>query len=586
MAESVAEDWNKLFRSDILGTEDFVPVGDDVEDPMSARPEIMAGATQDPGATAEPQAAPASQATTPEASASPGQRARWHIDPVITGSAAHRADGAEQEQRGRGLAFAVVIAAAVMDLLDSTITQVAAPDIRRQLGGSYAVIEWVTAAYALAMAAGLLTGGRLGDLFGRRRMLLTGMAGFVAASALCAAAGNAGELIAARAAQGALGAIMLPQVFGLIRDLFEEHEMGRAFGVYGPVMGLSAMLGPIASGGLIGADVLGSGWRMIFLVNVPVGLAALVLGARLLPAGAASVDGSGRGSGREAGRASRRGRLDLPGAVLAGAAMFGLVFPLAQGHALGWPAWLFGMLAASVLVLACFAAYQVRRQRAGRTPLVEPSIFGHRSYRAGIAFSVVFVGSMGGIVMIFNVFLQNGLGFTPWHSALTTAPWAAGAFVGSAVGGIAMTKLGRRVLHAGLVVEAAGLLAIYAVLRGAGTGVGTVGLLAPMVVGGIGMGMVFVPLFDIVMAGVRPREMGSASGVLQTVNSLGMSLGIAGIGAIFFALAGGHGRHVPVYLGAAEWTALATVGLLACSFAVAFGLPRRARDVGALAGQQ
>jgi MFS family permease len=356
-------------------------------------------------------------------------------------------------------------------------------------------------------------------------------------------------------------------VFGLIRDLFQAHEMGRAFGVYGPVMGLSAMLGPIASGGLIGADVFGLGWRMIFLVNVPVGLAALVLGARLLPAGAAP-------------RVSRRGQLDLPGAALAAAGMFGLVFPLAQGHALGWPAWLVAMLAASVLVLACFAVYQVRRQRAGRTPLVEPSIFGHRSYRAGIVFSIVFVGSLGGIVMIFNVFLQNGLGFTPWHSALTTAPWAAGAFVGSAIGGMTMAKLGRRVLQAGLVVEAAGLLGVYAVLRGAGAGTGTVDLLAPMVVGGIGMGMVFVPLFDIVMAGVRPQEMGSASGVLQTVNSLGMSLGIAGIGAIFFALAGGHGGHVPVYLGAAQWTALATVGLLACSFVVAFGLPRRARATG------
>jgi EmrB/QacA subfamily drug resistance transporter len=490
--------------------------------------------------------------------------------------------GTEQaERRGRWVAFAVVITAAAMDLLDSTITQVAAPDIRRQLGGSYAVIEWVTAAYALAMAVGLLTGGRLGDLFGRRRMLLTGMAGFVAASALCAAAGSAGELIAARAAQGALGAIMLPQVFGLIRDLFEAHEMGRAFGVYGPVMGLSAMLGPIASGGLIGADVFGAGWRMIFLVNVPVGLAALVLGARVLPAGSPALAGTAAGGGRRGSwHGSGRRRLDLLGAVLAGAAMFGLVFPLVQGHALGWPAWLFGMLAASVLALAGFAAYQVRRQRAGRTPLVEPSIFGHRAYRAGVLFSIVFVGSMGGIVMIFNVFLQNGLGFTPWHSALTTAPWAAGAFVGSAVGGIAMTKLGRRVLHAGLVVEAAGLLAIYAVLRGAGAGVGTVDLLAPMVVGGIGMGMVFVPLFDIVLAGVRPQEMGSASGVLQTVNSLGMSLGIAGIGAVFFALAGGHGRHVPVYLGAAQWTALATVGLLACSFVLAFGLPRRARETG------
>ena len=464
---------------------------------------------------------------------------------------------------GRWLAFGVVITAAVMDLLDSTIAQVAAPTIRRELGGSYAVIEWVTAAYTLAMAVGLLTGGRLGDIYGRRRVLLAGMSGFVLASAACAAAGSAGELIAARAAQGLLGAIMLPQVFGLIRDLFAEHEMGKAFGVYGPVMGLSAMLGPIASGGLISANVFGIGWRLIFLVNVPVGLTALVLGARLLPAGVTA--------------GARRGRLDLPGAVLAGVAMFGLVFPLAQGHELGWPGWLFGMLAAAVLLLAGFGWYQVRRQRTGRDPLVEPSVFRHGPYRAGIVFSVVFTGSLGGIVMIFNVFLQNGLGFTPWHSAVTTAPWAAGAFVGSAVGGMTMPRLGRKVLHAGLVVEAAGLLGLCAVLHAAGASVSTADLVGPMVIGGIGMGMVFVPLFDIVMAGVRPTEMGSASGVLQTVNSLGMSLGIAGIGAIFFALIGGPGGRVPAYLTAAEWTALATVGLLACSFAVAFALPRRAR---------
>ncbi len=475
-------------------------------------------------------------------------------------------------RKWRWVAFGTVVTAAVMDLLDSTIAQVAAPTIRRELGGSYAVIEWVTAAYALAMAVGLLTGGRLGDIFGRRRMLLTGMAGFVLASAACAAAQNAAELIGARAVQGLLGAIMLPQVFGLIRDMFAAHEMGKAFGVYGPVMGLSAMLGPIASGGLISLNVLGSGWRAIFAVNVPVGLAALALGLRTLP-----TDGGGRAAWH-GGKCGGRGRLDLAGALLAGAAMFGLVFPLAQGHSLGWPAWTFAMMAGAVLALAGFGWYQVRRQRAGRDPLVEPSVFRHRPYLAGIVFSVVFTGSLGGIVMIFNVFLQNGLGFTPWHSAVTTAPWAAGAFVGSAIGGIAMAKLGRRVLQAGLVVEAAGLLGIYAVLRGAGGGVSTVDLLGPMVAGGIGMGMVFVPLFDIVMAGVRPREMGSAAGVLQTVNSLGMSLGIAGIGAIFFAQAGGLGQHVPLYLHAAEWAALATAALLAASFALGFGLPRRARE--------
>jgi hypothetical protein len=294
-------------------------------------------------------------------------------------------------------------------------------------------------------------------------------------------------------------------------------------------------------------------------VNVPVGVIALAAGARLLPSGAASM---------------ARKRLDLPGAALAGVAMFLLVFPLAQGHELGWPSWLFVMMAASVLVLAVFAWYQVRRTS---VRLIEPSVFSHRSYTMGILFSVAFIGSLGGIIMIFNVFLQSGLGFTPWHSAITTAPWAAGAFVGSAIGGITMGRLGRRILHAGLVVEVAGLLGIYASLRTAGGSTGTLDLLAPMIVGGIGMGMVFVPLFDIVMAGVRPQEMGSASGVLQTVNSLAVSLGVAGIGAIFFDLAGGHGGHVALYVKAAEWTSLATVGLLVISFAVAFGLPRRAR---------
>jgi EmrB/QacA subfamily drug resistance transporter len=475
-------------------------------------------------------------------------------EPAVAAMAVRRSS------RRRWLAFGTVITAAVMDLLDSTIAQVAAPTIRRSLGGSYAVIEWVTASYTLAMAVGLLTGGRLGDLYGRRRMLLIGMSGFIAASAACAAAGTAGELIAARAAQGLLGSIMLPQVFGLIRDLFAEHEMGKAFGVYGPVMGLSAMLGPIASGGLISLNVFGSGWRMIFLVNVPAGLAALAIGARVLPAGVPADAGGSEASGR-AGR-----RLDLPGAVLAAAAMFLLVYPLAQGHGLGWPGWLCGMLAASVLVLGLFGWYQVRRRRSG-SPLIEMSVFTHRAYAMGIVFSIVFVASLGGIVMIFNVFLQNGLGFTPWHSAITTAPWAAGAFVGSAVGGMTMAKLGRRVLHAGLVVEAAGLAGIYLVLH---QSVGTLELIPPMIVGGIGMGMVFVPLFDIVMAGVRPREMGSASGILQTVNSLGISLGVAGIGAIFFAI---HG-----YVPAARWTALATIGLLAVAFAVGFGLPRKARS--------
>jgi MFS family permease len=476
----------------------------------------------------------------------------------------------DSQRPWRWLAFAAVLVAAVMDLLDATIAQVAAPAIRSSLGGSYAVIEWVTAAYTLAMAVGLLTGGRLGDIYGRKRMLLIGIAGFMAASAACAFAASPGELIAARVAQGAVGAVMLPQVFGLIRDLFRSDEMGQAFGVYGPVMGLSAMLGPIFAGGLIAADFIGSGWRMIFLVNLPVGAFALIAGARLLPSAACQVP---------------RARLDLRGMALAGTGMFLLVFPLAQGRDLAWPGWIFAMLGASVPVLAGFGWYQAGRKRAGAAPLVEPGIFGRRAYTSGVLFSVVFVASMGGIVLIFNVLLQAGLGFTPWHSALTTAPWAAGAFVGSAVGGMTMQKLGRKVLQAGLVVEAAGLLGIYWALGSAGAGVSTLDLLAPMIIGGIGMGMVFVPLFDIVLAGVEPPEMGSASGVLQTVNSLGMAIGVAGLGAIFFGLLGPAAGPALAFVGAAQWTALVTVALLACSFAMACWLPLVSAPCGARSSQ-
>jgi EmrB/QacA subfamily drug resistance transporter len=460
----------------------------------------------------------------------------------------------------RWLAFAAIITASVMDLLDSTIAQVAAPSIRRDLGGSYAVIEWLTAAYALAMAVGLLTGGRLGDLYGRKRVMLAGMAGFIAASAACAAAVTPGELIAARSVQGLAGAVMLPQVFGLISELFRPHEMGKAFAVFSPVMGLSAMLGPIVSGGLISLNLFGTSWRMIFLVNLPVGLAALVAGARFLPAAPARAAGT---------------MLDLPGAALASVAMFLLVFPLVQGRELGWPGWVLGMFGASAAVMVGFGWYQIRRKRAGRTPLIEPGIFANRGYTAGIGFSLAFISSMGGLVLVFNVLLQAGLGFTPWHSAISTAPWAAGAFIGSAASGMTASRFGRRLLHAGLIVEAVGLLALIGVLHAAGAGVSTADLLGPMIVGGIGMGMVFVPLFDIAMAGIRPHEMGSASGVLQTLNSLSMSTGVAGLGVVFFSLLGA-GRAAG-YLSAAQWTVLGTIGLLAAAFALGFWLPRRAR---------
>ena len=359
--------------------------------------------------------------------------------------------------RRRWLAFAAILAAGVMDLLDSTVANIAAPSIRADLGGSYADLEWITVGYTLAMAVTLLVGGRLGDMLGRRRMLLGGMAGFTVASMACAVAVSPETLVAARAVQGAFGALMLPQVFGLIREVFGPEDMSKAFGVLGPVMGLAAVLGPIVAGALIGADVLGTEWRMIFLVNVPVGLAALAVGARTLPAGAPA-------SGV---------RLDVRGAVLAAAGTGLLVYPLVQGRDLGWPAWVVGLLVVSVPALAAFAAGQVRRKRAGGSPLVEPSVFTHRSFVAGIAFAVVFLGSMGGVVLTLGVFLQAGLGYTPIHAALTNAPWAVGAFLGSGAASVVMARLGRRVLHVGLAVMGAGLAWLVVVLADQGTAVGS-----------------------------------------------------------------------------------------------------------------
>ena len=464
--------------------------------------------------------------------------------------------------RYRWLAFAAALVAVLMDLIDSTITQVAAPAIRADLGGSYADLQWITAAYTLAMAVMLLTGGRLGDMFGRKRMLLIGAAGFTVASVAATLAPSTGALIAFRAVQGGLGAVMVPQVFGLIRDLFPPQEMGKAFGILGPAAGLSAVIGPIASGLLIDANLLGTDWRAIFLVNLPAGIFVLVVGSKFLPNVAPTMDSK---------------RLDLSSVGLAATGAFMLVYPLVQGRQLGWPTWSLALMAASVPVLAGFAWYQLRRKRSGATPLIEPSVFAKRSYVSGVAFALVFLASMGGITLVTGVFLQIGLGYSPIHASLTTAPFALGGFFGAGYGGVAMQKLGRKVIQMGLVLMGGGLVALYAVLQQAGTGVGSWHFVAPLFLAGIGMGMVFVPLFDIAVGDVADHEVGSASGVLQAMQQLGMSLGIAAIGTMFFGLLGTHADRTQDFLSAAETTTLATIGLIVLAFGLAFLLPKRAR---------
>ncbi len=462
--------------------------------------------------------------------------------------------------RWRWLAYSAVLASSVMDLLDSTVVGVAAPAIQQDLGGSYASLQWMGAGYTMALAVLLLVGGRLGDLFGRKRMLMVGVGGFTIASLACALAVSPEMLITSRVLQGTFSAVMLPQGFGLIRDLFPPAEMAKAWGVFGPIMGLSAMLGPIVGGSLTDA----AGWRSIFLINVPVGVLVLLVAGRFVP-GTAPVAG--------------RKRLDLGGILIAGVGTFMLVYPLVQGREQGWPAWTIGMVVASVAVLAGFGVHQVLRKRAGKVTLIEPRVFARRSYTAGVAFAVIFFAAMGGMFTV-GLFLQLGLGYSPMEASLAMGPWAFGAMVGSGFGGAMMHKLGRKILHIGLALMGIGLVALYVVYVAAGVELSGWDLIVPNLVGGIGMGMIFVPLFDIILGEVSDDEVGSATGALGSFDQLGVSLGVAVIGTIFFSFLG-HGSHaVAPALDGAKWSALATLGLIAVAFLVGFLLPKKAREAG------
>src|SRR4051812_26561690 len=303
----------------------------------------------------------------------------------------------------RWLILFVVLAAECMDLLDGTIVNIAAPAIGRELHTASTGLQWIVGGYALTFAIGLVTGGRLGDIFGRRRMFLVGAAGFTLSSALCGLAPSSGTLIAARLLQGAFAAVLIPQGFGIIRQVFPPEEIGKAFGLFGPVIGLGAVLGPVVGGLLVDGDLLGTGWRLVFSATLPLGAIALVAAARLLPES----------------RAEQPPTLDLGGAALVTAAAGLLVYPLIQGRELGWPWWTFACMAASAIALAGFVVLERRRERAGVSPLVTPSLFRKRAFSAGLATALVFFAGMIGIMFTFALCLQIGLHYGPAHAGVS-----------------------------------------------------------------------------------------------------------------------------------------------------------------------
>lgn len=449
--------------------------------------------------------------------------------------------------RWRWIALGALLTAEAMNLLDATIVQVAAPVIHARLGGPAADIQWFSAAYTLPFAVLLTTGGRLGDIFGRKRVFQFGVTGFVAASLSCALAPSAEVLIAERAVQGAAAAFVIPQTFGAIRRMFDDHELSRALGTIGPVMGLAAVCGPVFGGVLAHADILGSSWRAVFLVNVPLGLGVLAVAPLL----------------RED-RAAERLRLDLAGTALAVLGTGLVIYPLIEGNTFGWPVWAWGVLAAGLGVLSLFGLHQQRQARRGRSSLVEASLFRSRQFPAALASSTLFFAVMNGLMLVIVLQLELGQRADVLTAGLTLLPWSCGSAVSSVVaGGCLVPRFGARVMFVGLATLGAGVLGAIAVYATSSAGAYPWPLLVPLGVSGLGLGLFTVPFFTAALRPVRQHETGSASGLLNAAQQLGGTLGIAVLGSVFLAAltssasttAGAAAQH-------AFWVA---VGLLACT---------------------
>ena len=456
--------------------------------------------------------------------------------------------------RWRWVILAVVLVAEIMDLLDSTVITIAAPTVRADLGGGTSTMQWWAAGYTLAFGVLLIVGGRLGDMFGRRRIFVIGISGFTLASAACALAPSPDFLIAMRVLQGGFGALLIPQGLGVIKNVFPPKEMGGAFAAFGPVMGIAAIAGPILAGWLVDADLLGTGWRMIFLINVPLGIVGLIGALRFMPES----------------RSPSKIRLDPLGIVLVSTAALCLIYPLVQGRELGWPLWIFGIMAAGVALLGVFA---VAERRTHGTPMIEPSLLRNRAYTSGLLVGIVFFAGFAGLLMVVSLFLQLGLHYSPEHTGLTLLPLSLGTAITAGGSFALIPRFGRKVLQAGLLIVVAALVWLAATVSGAGEAVTTWDLVPSMFVFGLGLGFVFGPFFNVVLAGVGEHEVGSASGTLNAIQQLGNSIGVAALATVFFSLLD-HGHTSPE---AVTRTVLIAAALLAASFALSFLLPKEAR---------
>jgi EmrB/QacA subfamily drug resistance transporter len=478
-----------------------------------------------------------------------------------------REDRQQHPQARRWRALAVCLTASFMTLLDVSIVNVALPSIRTGIGASQSGLQWVLSGYALAFGLVLVPSGRLGDVRGRRTVFMAGLLLFTAASAFAGAAQNETWLVGARLLQGVAGGVLVPQVSGFIQQMFRGEERGRAFGLLGATIGVSTALGPLLGGLLIQAFGTHEGWRWVFYVNLPIGLAALPLAYRLLPAPPARDQ-----------RGSARSDLDPVGVLLLGAGTVVLLLPFVQEQQWPGPAkWL--LLPLALALLAAFVLWE-RRYARRHDPLVDLALFRQRSYGLGTLLSLLYFAGFTSIFFVLTLFLQNGMHYTALEAGLSIMPFAVGSGAAAAVGGRIVTRIGRPLVAGGLVMVVIGLLGTaLAVHLDSTRSIGLV-TLAPLLFTGLGSGLVIAPNQTITLSEVPVKRAGSAGGVLQTAQRIGSAAGIAAVGSVFFSKVGsGRGDWSGAFqAGLVTSTGLAALALVIALVDVFTGGPNKPQD--------
>jgi len=463
-------------------------------------------------------------------------------------------EGAPSYDPRRWRALPVVLSATFMSLFDIFVVNVAAPSIQRDLHASSATLELVVAGYSFSYAAGLVTGARLGDLVGRRRMFTIGLAVFAAASLLSGIAPTSAILVVGRLAQGFGAAAMVPQVLSLLTANFRPDERPRVFSLFGVTVGLGTVAGQILGGVLLHFNLFGWGWRPIFLVNVPIGIVAIILARRLLPESRPDV----------------ADRLDPLGVVLLTTGVGAITAPLVLGQAEHWPLWTWASFVAGAVLVGSFLWWENRLGQGEGHPLLPLSLFQHRAFNVGLLVNLGFFAFFGSVLLTLTIFLQEGLHFSPMRAGLTFAPLGVAFALSSLRGRSLHAQYGTVIISVGAATALLGVVGLAIVVGMSGLSATALELSPALALIGVGNGLVIPLIVSGVLQSVPSHETGAASGVLTTTQQFSMTLGIAGVGTLFFARQATAG-----VVAALQDALLADIGLVAFAFAMTVLLARK-----------